>query len=159
MINIEQFRTEIAAVALHKLGVYSESGLELLTLTCAAETMGGSYIKQIEGPALGIFQCEPKTHEDLWATYLPRRTDLAYKLLANVYLSSKPPVEFLKYNLLYAAMVCRLCYLRYPDPIPEANDIVGLANYWHRNYNKNPDVDPAEAVVAYNKFMGLKKSK
>jgi hypothetical protein len=159
MIEIKQFREEIASVALNKLGLYTHSGLELLTLTCAQETLGGTYIKQIEGPALGLFGMEPRTHEDMWQSFLPRRSDLVYKILSSLYISSKPPVEFLKYNCLYAAMMCRVRYLPTPEPIPDAKDIKGLAQYWHKYYNRNPNVDPEQAVIAYNKFMGIKKSK
>ncbi len=159
MIDVKQLREEVIDVALQKLGLYSDSARELLTLTCAKESLGGTYIKQIEGPALGIFQMEPATHESLWQSFFSRRTDLAYKVLSSVYLSSKPPVEFLKYNLLYAAMMCRIKYASIKEEIPAADDIAALADYWHRNYNCNPEVDPAEAIIAYNKLMGLKKSK
>ncbi len=160
MFNVEQFRKEIIEVALHKLGVYSDSGLELLTLTCAQESMGGTYIKQIEGPALGVFQMEPKTHDDLWATFLPNRSDLAYRILGAIYLSTKPPAEFLKYNLLYAAMMCRIRYMTVSEPLPASNDILALARYWDINYNRNRLAGfPEEAVAAYNKFMHIKKGK
>ncbi len=159
MIDAEQLRTEIIDVSLQKLGLYSDSARELLTLTCAQESLGGTYIKQIHGPALGIFQMEPATHESLWSTFFSRRTDLAYKVLSSVYLSSKPPVEFLKYNLLYAAMMCRIKYASIKEELPPADDVAELAQYWWRNYNCNPEVDPAQAIVDYNKYMGIKKSK
>ena len=159
MFNLDQFRSQVVQTALDKLNLYSKSAEQLLILTCAQETQGGTFIKQVDGPALGIFQMEPKTHEDLWATFLPRRSDLVYRLLQAVHLSTKPPADCLQYNLLYAAMMCRLKYFFIKDPLPEADDIKGMSIYWHKFYNCNPNVNPEDAVIAYNKFMGIKKTK
>ncbi len=159
MIDVKQLRERIITPALMRLGCYSNSGLELLTLTCAQESLGGTYIKQITGPALGIFQMEPETYNWLWETFLPRRSDLAYKVLCAVYLSHKPPVEFLEYNLLYSAMMCRIRYMTAKPEIPEETDVLALAHYWKDNYNRNPESDPNQAVAAYNKIMRIKKYK
>lgn len=160
MFDVKQFRVEIVQKALIELKAYSKEAEELLILTCAQESLGGTYIKQIDGPALGIFQMEPKTHEDLWLSFLPRRTDLVYKILGAVRLQTKPPVEFLEYNLLYAAMMCHVRYMTIHEPIPAATDILGLAKYWDAYYNSDSQKGfPEEAVVSYNKFMGIRKSK
>lgn len=154
MINADQFRVEIVQKALDKLGLYSKSAEILLMLTCAQETLGCTYIKQIEGPALGAFQMEPKTHEDMWATFLPRRSDLTYKLLSTVYLNSKPPVEFLEYNLLYAAMMCRLKYFFVKEPLPPEDDLKAIAQYYKTHWNTvlgSATVD--SAITNYNKFI------
>jgi len=38
----------------------------LLLATAAIESDCGYYIKQVNGPALGIWQMEPATHDDIW---------------------------------------------------------------------------------------------
>jgi hypothetical protein len=158
MIDVKQLREEIITVALQKLGLYSDNALELLTLTCAQESRSGTYIKQVEGPALGIFQMEPVTHESLWQSFLSRRTDLAYKVLSSVYLSSKPPVEFLKYNLLYAAMIARCFYAKFNEPLPDANDIPAIADYYKRNWNTDKgSATVEEAIANYYIFIGAGK--
>jgi len=43
--------------------------------------------------------------------------------------------ENLATNLMYGAVVCRLCYYRKPDALPEARDIQGQASFWKRHYN------------------------
>lgn len=44
--------------------------VELLLLTCAAESAMGKYIMQVGGPARGIFQMEPNTEKDIWENWL-----------------------------------------------------------------------------------------
>lgn len=160
MFNIEQFRKELIHPALDKLGLWSKEATELLVLTCAQETLGGTFIKQIEGPALGIYQMEPKTHEALWASYLPRRADLAYKLLSSVYISSKPPIEYVKYNLLYATMIARIFYYQFPEALPSHEDVKGLAQYYKKYWNTEQGSATVEQAIAnYNKFTGIKPAK
>lgn len=159
MFEVNQFRAEVVQKALDKLGLYSKSAETLLLLTCAQESLGGTYIKQPTGPALGIFQMEPATHESMWASQLPRRSDLVYKLLSSVYLSSKPPVEFLEYNLLYAAMMCRLKYFFVKEPLPAEGDIKAIAQYYKTYWNTILGAATVEGAIAnYNKFIS-KKSK
>ena len=43
--------------------------------------------------------------------------------------------ENLATNLMYGAAVCRLCYYRKPDALPEAGDIEGQAAFWKQHYN------------------------
>ena len=38
-------------------------------------------------------------------------------------------------NLMYGAAVCRLCYYRKPDALPEAGDIEGQAAFWKQHCN------------------------
>ena len=43
--------------------------------------------------------------------------------------------ENLAANLMYGAVVCRLCYYRKPDALPEVGDIEGQASFWKEYYN------------------------
>ena len=48
-------------------GNYNSKNAQMLLLaTAAIESKCGHYIKQINGPALGIWQMEPETHGDIW---------------------------------------------------------------------------------------------
>ena len=48
-------------------GNYNTKESRFLKLgTGAIESNCGEFIKQINGPALGIWQMEPKTHDDIW---------------------------------------------------------------------------------------------
>jgi len=43
--------------------------------------------------------------------------------------------ENLATNLMYGAEVCRLCYYRKPDALPEAGDIESQAAFWKQHHN------------------------
>ena len=69
-----QLRELIITPALSKLQLYSKDAEELLIFTCAVESDGGTYLKQIKGPALGIYQMEPRTYNDIWQNYMRNRS-------------------------------------------------------------------------------------
>ena len=47
-------------------GGYSESAVMAIQMIIAHESVGGKYLAQTNGPALGIIQMEPATHLDVW---------------------------------------------------------------------------------------------
>ena len=158
MFNEPQFRSLIVRPVLEHLQNWSESAEELLILTFAAESLGGTYIKQIEGPALGIYGMEPDTYNYLWATWLPSHSHYAYKALQAVYMSNKPPAEMLVDNIRYATIMARLNYCRFSEPLPAASDIKSLAQYYKKYWNtKKGKATVKGAIISYNHFMGLKK--
>jgi len=155
MLNNKQFRELIVKPCLHDLNYWSEAAEELMVLTCATESLGGTYIKQVEGPALGIYQMEPVTYHDIWASYISKKSHFAYIILQNVGVAYMPPPEFMIYNLKLATYMARLCYLRVPEKLPEANDIKGLAEYWKKYYNTEHGAGTVDkAVKHYNRFIG-----
>jgi hypothetical protein len=87
------------------------------------------------GPALGLFQMEPATHDDCWENYLDFRDNLASKVKQTLVAGQKPAADTMKLNDRYAAAMCRVRYLRAPGALPAANDIHAMANYWKQNYN------------------------
>jgi len=109
--------------------LYSDGAAELVLYTGVVESEL-RHLKQIEGPALGLWQMEPRTHDDIWQNYVSFRPDLAQKLIEFGHLA-----QHLVYRLDYAAIMCRLHYRRDSDPLPEAGDIEGMARYWKRVYN------------------------
>lgn len=135
MLDIKQFREELVIPSLNKLNCYSEAAIELLTMTCAHESLGGTYIKQINGSANGIYQMEEDTYEDIWNTYLSRNISKVHTLLISNNQRYKPKAEFMKYNMLFATMMARLHYLRFEEALPEADDIKGLADYYKKYWN------------------------
>jgi hypothetical protein len=95
---------EIIRPALHAPGIWSQS-LECLVLGTGAQESHYQYVQQIGGgPALGWWQCEPATHDDIWANYLRYRAPLAQALnrLRNGETSA---LALMRYPL-YAAALC-----------------------------------------------------
>ena len=110
--------------ALKKLRLWSPSAEELVFGTAIVES-GLTYLKQHgDGPALGLWQVEPATHDDLYTNFLNYRPELGSKLI-ELRAAGLSLDENLATNLMYGAAVCRLCYYRKPDALPEAGDIEG----------------------------------
>ena len=127
-----QFTELVINPALDVLELNSQAARELLLGTAIQES-GLRYLKQLGGgPALGLFQMEPATHKDIWDNYLRYRGELKARIDV---LCRLPIEEMLVTNLLYAAAMCRIHYLRAPDPLPEAGDLEGQAAYWKKWYN------------------------
>lgn len=88
------------------------------------------------GPALGLFQMEPRTHDDCWINFLRFRVELGNKVKQTLMPGERPLPATLKTNDRYAAAMCRVRYLRARPLLPkDPADIEGLANYWKQHYN------------------------
>ena len=90
------------------------------------------------GPALGFWQMEPATHDDIWENFLGHRDSLAELVMytAGVSQAVPPPTaDVLETNDRYAAAMCRVHYLRVPGALPDAGDLDGQARYWKAYYN------------------------
>ncbi len=136
MMNRTQLRIMIVEV-LAALGspLISESAVNLLMGTAAQESrLGEFWFQKGGGPALGIFQMEPETEKSIWEDLL-RYSPILSKKVFSVTGVPFPGALRLKYDLRYQIVMARLKYFWSPDPLPEADDIPGLAVYWKRVYN------------------------
>lgn len=153
MIDGSQLRTLVIKPALMDLVMFSEEALELLTFTCATESQGGTYLKQIKGPALGIFQMEPATYNDIWQNYINNHNDIKLKLLHNFNAPVMPDEERMIYDLRFATAMARIHYLRIPEPLPRLHDLDGLWDYYKKYYNTAAGkADYHGAMNAYQLF-------
>jgi len=48
---------------------------------------------------------------------------------------TKDPCEQMRVNLIYAAAMCAVHYMRARHSIPELGDVDGMAAYWKKYYN------------------------
>jgi hypothetical protein len=138
MIDPKQFSRYIIKPALQAIDLYSEAAAELLLGTAIQESRL-TYLKQIGGgPALGVFQMEPATHDDIWDNFLEFRPKLASKaadFLTDHTIGGRSDAESMIWNLYYAAAMCRVHYYRVSEALPEAGDISRQAEYWKAHYN------------------------
>lgn len=126
--------SELIETVLTGLGLYSQAAMVLLLGTAAQESRLGTYIKQVgNGPALGIFQMEPATEQDIWRNYLDYHPELAEKIKAVT--GVRGPGGQLYFNLAYQVAMARVHYLRVSAPLPPADDLPALARYWKKYYN------------------------
>ncbi len=131
MIYINHFRTFVIRPVLDHLGMYSQAAEALLLGTAVHESML-TYLKQIKGPALGVYQIEPATCNDVWDNYLTHRPGL-YGLVLRFAGQSRH--QDLIGNLNYQTAIARIIYYRDSEPLPDVDNLKGLAEYWKRVYN------------------------
>ena len=147
-IHPGQLREYVIRPVLRRLGLYSEAAEELLMLTAATESLCGKYLHQVGGPALGIFQMEPFTHDDIHRNFLKYKPEVAEKVREFGSESKDMPG-----NLYYATAMARIHYLRVPEALPSAMDVNGLANYWKNHYNTHLGSGTVRKAVAnYQKY-------
>lgn len=132
-MNHRQLRNLVIKPALKSIGCYSPSAESLVFGTACVESNCGEWLRQNpNGPALGIFQMEMKTYNDIMKNYLNYRPDLKAKVLA-LFCEGMTAEENLICNLMFAAAMCRVHYLRFPAVIPST--IEGQAEHWKTFYN------------------------
>lgn len=133
MLNLSQLREDIIQPSLQMLRIYSVNAEELLVGICAHESKGGTYVKQLSGPALGLYQMEPFTHDSIWNQFINANTGLSRSLLTFLRANNKPAPNEMVYNLFYATMMARIFFMRFKETIPDS--IEGQAAYWKKYYN------------------------
>ena len=134
MIDVNHFRLHVVRATLIYMRMWSASAENLLLGTAIQES-GLRYLRQHgDGPARGLYQIEPATHDDIADRYLAKHRDIRKRL--NTLLAPIPSrIDQLATNLAYATAIARLRYWMDPALLPEPDDIDGLAAYWKRVYN------------------------
>lgn len=148
-LDLAQFRTFVVRPVLQYLGLHSQAAENLVVGTALVESRL-KYIKQIGGgPALGVFQMEPNTYNDIYHNYLSYRPDL--KVLVDATRDGRLTTleEELVYNLAFAAAMCRVHYVRVKHPLPAYTDAVGMAEYWKAHYNTPLGAGTVEKALPY----------
>lgn len=146
MIDSTQLREHIIIPVLKELGHFSLEAEEILVMTVATESDGGKYVKQLGGgPAVGPYQMEPETHDDIWNHYLEYQEGLANKILGFAieggysslydFDKARPKATQMAGNLYYATAMARAHYLRVSEPIPRHNHKESLAAYYKEYWN------------------------
>jgi hypothetical protein len=145
MINFKQFKEHVVVPTLRYLDSeipYSEEAVDLLMMTCAHESTGGTYLRQkdmtnTEG-AFGVYQMEGATHDDIWYNYIEYRV-LTEKLIQDLLVDCRAEVSSpLITNLAYATAMARVHYWRVPEALPSRTDthyMAALGDYSKKYYN------------------------
>jgi len=156
-IDADQLRRHVIRPTLKHLNQYSKAAENLLMGTAAQESHLGTYLLQLDGgPAKGIFQMEPATHDDIWQHYLRYKRILTHSVreIAGVEKGVVPPADLMVTNLAYAAAMARIHYLRVPEALPLADNPVDLGEYWKSHYNTYLGKGTvAEFVENYNRLV------
>lgn len=147
MIQMQNIRAEIVPlirdVLIKLTGRAHDNEVKLMLGTAAAES-GLVHRRQLGGgPARGLWQMEPTTGQDIFATHLIRhRYQERFNKLMDIWLEIgiavfTPYIMDIDIHLGryddFACAMARIHYLRDPDPIPDA--LEEQAAYWKRVYN------------------------
>jgi RHS repeat-associated protein len=129
-----QLQAQVPSLAIH-----SEGAENLLVGTAIQESVINGVIHRRQaggGPALGMFQMEPFTHDDLYRSYLQYRP-LLRAGVESFLIPGIKPVQQLEFNDQYAAVMALVKYMQSARslPIPAASDTPGMAFYWKAFYN------------------------
>lgn len=161
--NAQQFRELVVRPTLkrlHKDIPYSVEAEDLLIMTAAHESHLGTYLKQINGPALGVYQMEPATLEDIWSNYLYYRQDIESEIALMCGGTHHGGPSELVTNLEFATAMARVHYYRVSEALPKrtgfetrSDYIRALAKYAKKYYN----TDKGKATVEdyYRAFNNL----
>lgn len=140
MLDPRQFLRFVIRPTLAHLELGGKAAEVLLLGTALAESRM-SKIDQVTGPndatlgpAIGLYQMEPATHDDIWTNYLVYQP--ALRLLVEALLSPAPNRHLqLAGNLAYATAMVRVHYRRVSEALPDAADGEGMSRYHKRHYN------------------------
>lgn len=148
----EQFR-DLIADTLDEIGLHSEHAVNLLLGTAAQESGFGKYLRQLKnGPALGVFQMEPNTYNDIVKNYLKYKRPLTNEMESSCQCLIEYNSDALIWNIKLAICMARIHYLRVPAPLP--TDLSGYAAYWKKYYNTYLGAGTEEEFIRnYKKYV------
>ena len=122
--------------------------VDLMLGTALAES-GLIALKQAGGgPAIGLWQMEPATHDDIWLEFLPSRAELSGAVSQYVCGAGPSTATQMAWHLRYACAMARCEYLRVPEPVPTR--IEDQADYWCRFYNRGGAATPEHYLAAWD---------
>lgn len=121
-LDKRQFR-RLISWTLSEIKMHSPAAVNLLEGVAAVESRR-TYIRQISGPALGLFQIEPATYR-----WLKRKYRARIPYIFGV------PVHNLEWDIKLGIIIARLRFRVVKEALPNAWDIPALGRYWKKYYN------------------------
>ncbi len=134
-MNAQQLLDHVIVPTLKYMsGGYDSLNARMLLLSTAAiESNCGYYIKQVGGPAEGIWQMEPDTHDDILANCdALKDKHFLVKVLST---QNNGMGNKLVINPAYACAMARLKYSMDIKALPHHNDKKSVYEYYKRIYN------------------------
>jgi hypothetical protein len=134
-LDLQQFADHVIGPVLDTLGIPQQGAATQLLLGTAVVESNLKYVKQLgHGPALGVYQMEPATHNDIYDNYLCYNPELETRVCA---LSIGGYAKEMMGNMTYATAMCWMHYSRFKkkSPLPAYNDYIAMANYHKKYYN------------------------
>jgi hypothetical protein len=140
-MNLSQYKALVVVPVLTILGAVqpklnSPAAINLLTGTPDAES-NFDYLAQFpSGPAIGFDEIELDTLNDQYNTFLDYPENVYLKAGVDSFLfSALTREDQLHGNMYFGVAVSRIKYWRVREPLPAADDAVGLATYHKTWFN------------------------
>lgn len=147
MLNADQLRNLIIIPTLNELGLMSKNAEELLFAIACHESHRGTYIKQVSGEAIGIYQMEKKTYYDIFDNFLKYREPLKENLFKIIGVDELPDPNRMIWDMKLSTAMCRIFFLRFSEPLPAYSNINDIAIYWKKYYNTKLGKGTIEAFI------------
>ncbi|AUI86589.1 hypothetical protein BS333_14950 [Vibrio azureus] len=152
---IEPTLDHLAAASASQGYINSQAAINLILMIMAHESGQLTYTRQVRGPALGFIQMEPATYQWLvkWlGKHRPHFLAVSHSFV------DEPSAEQMIINPQYAVCMARLNLLRFPEALPDAEDLPALAayakKYWNTSAGKATEND---YLTAYQRIMEQKQ--
>lgn len=129
-------RKYVIVPALKECDLWSPSA-EILVYGTGLVESNYDYLVQIGNPpngGKGFFEQQDDDYHDQIKGLLA--SHILHKVLSSCGYSELPENPFaVVYNIKFAALMCRLHYARYEEPLPKPDDALGMAQYHKKYYN------------------------
>lgn len=161
MFDVHQFQSYILKPCLQSLSLYSLDAENLLLGTMSQESKFGTYLHQINGPALGIFQMETLSHDDIYENFLKYKPKLSNLIMEACRFNRKPIAQQMVHDLFYACCMARIFYLRIEElhKVPIPSTLEGQAAYWKKYYNTSMGGGTVDQYIANFNKLGIRMLK
>lgn len=138
------------------LGEWSQAAENLMVGTAIQESGLGFCLK--EGRRLGIYHISPSAHRAVWDHHLVHHPELASLVrgLAGQHAFIDDPHGELLTNLKYATAIAWCIYRKAQSALPEATDLEGLGEFWHKHFHAGATSRACDFVRNY-RDLGLER--
>jgi hypothetical protein len=130
-VNLKELKDYIVTPTLNSINMGGDD-IDMLMICTGMQESRYESLVQTHGPALGFWQVEPRSHNDVdeWLKTQPALRCTIIDICGNFF-----EAETLVWNLKYSLIIARLIYHRAKAPIPSYKDIPAMAEYYCKYYN------------------------
>lgn len=125
-------------------------------MTLAQESLCGYYHYQVKGPAIGFFNMEIPTHNDIWNNFLTYKPGLA-EAVTDFMMKGFTKETSLELCHGYQVVMARMQYWRRREPLPPSTNSRAMADYYKRYYNTSAGDATVESAILKYEDLCFKK--
>ncbi len=128
---------------------HSEEAVRAIQMLIAHESLRCHFIKQVNGPALGIINMEPITYYDTWKNgdSIQRNAELLNIVRRGNGVINVPHEERLIYDFRYNVFMARQRLFMIKEELP--SDLVDMSDYLKKYWNGPGEATPQDYLLAY----------